>query len=67
MKSATGMREMRMHHQISLDDLTSPRRHASLMHVRREFVRRAVTERIANLRQAAEFLRRDPSTVSRWL
>ncbi len=34
---------------------------------RREFVRRAVTERIANLREAAEFLRRDPSTISRWL
>ena len=56
-------REICVHHQISLDDLVSPRRHASLMHVRREFVRRAVTERIANLRQAAEFLRRDPSAV----
>jgi putative transposase len=54
-------------HQVSLADIISPRRHATLMRARRDFVRRAIDERVANLRQTAEFLRRDPSSVGRLL
>ena len=54
-------------HSIEINELRSPQRHHVLMKARREFVRRAIRERIANVRQTAEFLNRDPSTVSRML
>jgi len=54
-------------HGISVEDLTSPRRHATLMLARRELTRRAINERIANLKQVADYLRREPSSVGRLL
>jgi hypothetical protein len=54
-------------HDLVVVDLRSPFRHHALAAARREFVRRAVRERVANVRQTAEFLNRDPSTVSRML
>lgn len=53
--------------QISIEAIISPRRHAAIMCARRELLRRAIDERIANLWQAAEFLQRDSSTIGRLL
>ena len=60
-------REVCRDHSIEISELRSPQRHHVLMKARREFVRRAIRERIANVRQTAEFLNRDPSAVSRML
>jgi hypothetical protein len=54
-------------HGVSVAALTSPRRLSTLMQARRELTRRAIDERVANLRQVADFLRREPSSVGRLL
>lgn len=54
-------------HAIAVPELRSRLRHQLLRKARREFSRRAIHERIANVRQTAEFLNRDPSTASRML
>jgi REP element-mobilizing transposase RayT len=54
-------------HGIAIEDLTSPRRHATLMLARRELTQRAIDERIANLKQVADYLRREPSSIGRLL
>jgi len=54
-------------YNISMQYLCSPSRRRSLTAIRLTFTEQAIANRIANVRQVADFLNRDPSSLNQLL